>query len=72
LEEKSKFALNQCEAIVQDGFDSLYKTLRALEVIDSMKLYQDDYLSMEQYMQSKWKNKQEMFSMIEKIKTHKI
>jgi len=72
MEQQSNFALNQCEAIVQDGFDSLYKTLRALEVIDRMKLYEDDYLSMEQYMQSKWKNNQEMFSMIEKIKTHKI
>ena len=72
MDDKSKFALSQCEAIIQGGFDSLHKTLRALEVIDTMKLYQDDYLSMEQYMQSKWSNKKEMFSMIDRIKTNKI
>ena len=47
--------LNQCEAIIEEGFDSFFKIARALELIKKMKLYQSDYSCFEDYCEDKFK-----------------
>lgn len=69
---KNKFILNQCEAVIEEGLSSFYKTLKALDIINSMKLYECNYSSIENYIEDKWDDKKELFSMIKKFEKNKI
>jgi hypothetical protein len=44
----------QCEAILQEGLDDMYKIDRALCVIDDLRLYSENYKDFEAYCQAKW------------------
>lgn len=64
MEAKKEFILNQCEAILQEGMDSVYKIQRALQIIEKMKLYQDSYSDIENYIENKWNLNSDMLHII--------
>jgi hypothetical protein len=51
----SHIVLKQCEAIIQEELKSLNKLVRALEVIEQMKLYTEQYDDFESYCKDRWK-----------------
>ena len=51
----NKLMLRQCEFIFDEGFDSIIKVAKALELIKTMKLYEDEYSSFELYCKDKLK-----------------
>ena len=46
--------LKQCEAIIQEGLESMYKVDRALSIINDMALYKRKNESFESYCQARW------------------
>lgn len=51
----SSIILRQCEAIIEEELKSLTKLARALEVIEQMKLYTEQYDDFESYCKNRWK-----------------
>jgi len=49
-----EITLRQCEAIIQEGLDAMYKVDRALSIINEMALYTGKNESFEAYCQAKW------------------
>lgn len=49
-----EITLRQCEAIIQEGLDAMYKVDRALSIIHDMGLIEGKYQSFEAYCQAKW------------------
>ena len=47
--------LEQCEAIIEEGFQTLEKVERALAIIEQMQLYKNSFETFESYSQKKWK-----------------
>lgn len=47
--------LKQCEAIIEGELENLKKLSRALEVIEQMELYAEQYDNFESYCQDRWK-----------------
>ncbi len=46
--------VKQCEAIIEEGFDAMYKVDRALSIIEDMELYKPTYQSFDAYCLAKW------------------
>ncbi len=51
----SPMLLKQCEAIIEGELENLKKLFRALEVIEQMELYTEQYDDFESYCQDRWK-----------------
>lgn len=51
----SSVILRQCESIIEEELKSLNKLTRALEVIEEMKLYTEQYDDFESYYKDRWK-----------------
>lgn len=49
-----EITFRQCEAIIQEGLDVMYKVDRALSLIHDMGLYEGKYQNFEAYCQDKW------------------
>jgi hypothetical protein len=47
--------LEQCEAIIEEGLQTLEKVERALAIIEQMKLYKNGFETFESYSAKKWK-----------------
>jgi len=56
----SPLLLKQCEAIIEEELENVKKLVRALEVIDQMKLYSQHYDDFESYCQERWKTTQDL------------
>jgi len=50
-----RLLLEQCEAIIEEGLQTLEKVERALEIIEQMQLYKNSFETFESYSQEKWK-----------------
>ena len=46
--------LTQCEAIIKEGLDDMYKVDRALSIINDLKLYNQEYKDFETYCKENW------------------
>ncbi|MCH9814652.1 MAG: hypothetical protein K0U47_12010 [Epsilonproteobacteria bacterium] len=46
--------LKQCEAIIQEGLEAMYKVDRALSIINDLELFNTKHESFEAYCQAKW------------------
>ncbi len=46
--------VKQCEAIIEEGVEAMYKVDRALSIIEDMKLYKPKYKSFDEYCFYKW------------------
>ena len=46
--------LKQCEAVINEGLNSLFKIDQALIIIKKFQLFEKEYQSFEDYCQSKW------------------
>jgi hypothetical protein len=46
--------LKQCEEIILEGLESMYKVNRAFSIIKDMELYEGEYKSFNHYCQIKW------------------
>lgn len=44
----------QCEAIIEEGLQTLEKVERALSIIEQMKLYQHNFENFESYSLKRW------------------
>ena len=51
----SPLLLKQCEAIVEGELKNLQKLFRALEVIEQMELYTEQYDNFDSYYRNRWK-----------------
>ena len=51
----SPLLLKQCEAIIEGELENLKKLTRALEVIEQMELYTEQYDDFKSYCQDRWK-----------------
>ena len=51
----SPLLLKQCEAIIEGEMENLKKLARALEVIEQMELYTDQYDDFKSYCKDRWK-----------------
>ena len=51
----SPLLLKQCEAIIEGELKNLKKLSRALEVIEQMELYTEQYDDFKSYCQDRWK-----------------
>ena len=51
----SPLLLKQCESIIEGELENLKKLARALEVIEQMELYTEQYDDFESYCQDRWK-----------------
>jgi len=51
----SPLLLKQCEAIIDGELENLNKFIRALEVIEQMELYKEQYSDFTTYCQARWK-----------------
>lgn len=51
----SPLLLKQCEAIIDGELENLNKFIRALEVIEQMELYKEQYDDFTSYCQNRWK-----------------
>jgi len=47
--------LEQCEAIIEEGFKTLEKVERAFAIIEQMGLYRSSFSNFESYSQKRWK-----------------
>jgi hypothetical protein len=47
--------LEQCEAIIEEGLQTLEKVERALAIIEQMKLYKNGFETFECYSDKRWK-----------------
>ncbi len=53
-DNRRDITLRQCEAIIQEGLDAMYKADRALSIIHDMSLYSQKYKDFEAYCEDKW------------------
>ena len=51
----SPLLLKQCEAIIEGELENLKKLARALEVIEQMELYAEQYDDFKSYCRDRWK-----------------
>lgn len=51
---KNDLLLRQCESVIEEGLENLYKIERALSIIKEMQLYQEDFNNFEEYCRQKW------------------
>ena len=51
----SPLLLKQCEAIIEGELENMKKLFRALEVIEKMELYTEQYDDFDTYCQDRWK-----------------
>ena len=51
----NRLLLEQCEAIIEEGLQTLEKVEKALAIIEQMQLYKNGFESFESYSQKKWK-----------------
>jgi len=54
MNAENNFILKQCEDIIQEGLDNLYKIDKALSVIKDFKLYGEQYHDFDEYCSKKW------------------
>jgi hypothetical protein len=50
-----RLLLEQCEAIIDEGLQTLEKVERALAIIKKMKLYKNRFETYESYSANRWK-----------------
>lgn len=53
----NRLLLDQCEAIIEEGLKTLEKVERALAIVEQMKLYKDDFESLDSYYKERWVEK---------------
>jgi hypothetical protein len=72
--KRKTIMLKQCEAIIGEGIESMYKVDRAFSIISDMELYGRKYESFEAYCQSKWniENKYRYLPSIKQYNKEKI
>jgi len=51
----SHIVLKQCEAIIEEELKSLNKLARALEIIEQMELFPEQYDDFQSYCKDRWK-----------------
>jgi len=51
----NRLLLEQCEAIIEEGLQTLEKVEKALAIIEKMQLYKNGFETFESYSQKKWK-----------------
>ena len=56
----SPLLLKQCEAIIEAEMENLKKLSRALEVIEQMELYREQYDDFKSYCQDRWKTVEDL------------
>ena len=49
-----RLLLEQCEAIIEEGLETLAKVERALAIIEQMKLYKNGFETFESYSAKRW------------------
>ncbi len=54
MNQVDKITLKQCEAIINEGLNTLSKIDQALNIIKRFQLFEDEYQNFEDYCQSKW------------------
>jgi len=62
--------LQQCEAVIQKGLEAFEKVRRALEVIEEMSLYPEQYRDMEAYCDANWELPKEVHDLYAAPKGH--
>ena len=51
----NRLLLEQCEAIIEEGLQTLEKVEKALAIIEQMKLYKNSFKTFESYSAQRWK-----------------
>ncbi len=49
-----RLLLEQCEAIIEEGLQTLEKVERALAIIEQMRLYKNSFETFESYSAKRW------------------
>ena len=50
-----RLLLEQCEAIIEEGLQTLEKVEKALAIIEQMRLYKNGFETFESYSAERWK-----------------
>jgi len=50
-----RLLLEQCEAIIEEGLQTLEKVEKALAIIEQMQLYKNGFETFESYSKKRWK-----------------